>query len=94
MAFVKKEWVDRLTEFAGRRQLTNVLDGTKQTVDVERAEGEELRAGDKINAANMNDLEQRIANEFNTITERDTPMTLAQYTALPTKENRLYFTTE
>lgn len=98
MAFVKKTWVDRLTEFPGRRRLTDVATSVQTVVDVERNEGEELKEGDKINAANLNGLEQRIADdstaqdaEITKIIEQLTPMTQAQYNALPNKENRLYF---
>lgn len=66
MAFEKKTWVDRLSEFAGRRLLTRVsgsADG-QMVVDVTRAEGNVSREGDAFSAANMNDLEQRIADEF------------------------------
>lgn len=66
MAFVKKTWKDRLTEFAGRRQLTRVSGDPNGTmvVDVTRAEGTVSQAGDAFSSANMNDLEQRIADEF------------------------------
>ena len=67
MSFVTKEWKDRLAEFAGRRKLTNVSTGEETTVDVSRAEGEVSQAGDAFSAANMNDLEQRVADEFNNI---------------------------
>lgn len=66
MAFAKKTWKDRLVEFAGRRNLTRVagsVDGTL-VVDVSRNEGTVSQAGDAFSAANMNDLEQRIADEF------------------------------
>lgn len=64
MAFEKKEWKDRLVEFAGRRTLTDISTGTSQTVDVARAEGQISQAGDAISAENMNDLEQRIGDAF------------------------------
>ena len=60
MAFVKKTWVDRVSENPHRRSLTNVSTGTVQIVDVERYEGVILEEGDPFNAANMNDLEDRI----------------------------------
>lgn len=60
MAFVKKEWKDRFTEFAGRRRLTDVETGAETVVDVERDEGLVSQAGDAFSAVNMNDLEQRI----------------------------------
>lgn len=65
MAFQKKTWVDRLAEFPGRRLLKKISDSdTEMTVDVYRAEGNISREGDPYNAFNMNDLEQRISDEF------------------------------
>lgn len=64
MAFVKKTWKDRLVEFAGRRNLTRVAGSVDSTlvVDVSRNEGVISQEGDAFSAANMNDLEQRIAD--------------------------------
>lgn len=67
MAFVPKEWKDRLVEFAGRRKLTNVSTGEEMIVDVARNEGAVSQEGDAFSAANMSDLEQRVAEEFNNI---------------------------
>lgn len=39
MAFIKKEWKDRMAEFAGRRRLINVDTGAEQVVDASREEG-------------------------------------------------------
>lgn len=64
MAFEKKEWKDRLVEFAGRRKLNNTVTGESAVVDVERAEGQISQVGDAFSAENMNDLEQRIADGF------------------------------
>lgn len=65
MAFQKKTWVDRLAEFPGRRLLKKISGSdTEMTVDVYRAEGNVSREGDPYNAANMNDFEQRVADEF------------------------------
>lgn len=64
MSFITKEWKDRLVEFAGRRKLTNVSSGEEMVVDVSRSEGHVSQAGDAYSAANMNDLEQRIADGF------------------------------
>lgn len=68
MTFVTKEWKDRLVEYAGRRKLKNVATGEEVLVDVSRSEGTVNQAGDAFSAANMNNLEQRIANEFKTMT--------------------------
>lgn len=64
MAFVMKEWKDRIAEFAGRRRLTDVDTGTEMVVDVERDEGFVSQTGDMFSAQNMNDLEQRINTAF------------------------------
>lgn len=67
MAFVPKEWKDRLVEFAGRRKLTNVATGEEIIFDVARNEGAVSQEGDAFSAENMNDLEQRVADEFTQI---------------------------
>ena len=65
MAFVKKVWKDRIAEYINRRLLTNE-DGSQELVTVARNEGNISQA---FNAANMNDLEDRIANEFQVLNE-------------------------
>lgn len=67
MAFKKKTWKDRMVEYAGRRKLTNVSTGASQIMDVERAEGTVSEEGSAFSAASMNDLEQRIGDEFGEI---------------------------
>ena len=69
MAFKKKTWKDRLVEFAGRRTLKRISGSadSQMVVDVTRNEGTVSQAGDAFSAANMNDLEQRIADEFSSI---------------------------
>lgn len=67
MAFVTKEWKDRLVEFAGRRKLKNVSTNEETVVDVSRNEGSVSQEGDAFSAANMNNLEQRIADGFNQV---------------------------
>lgn len=66
MAFVKKTWKDRLVEFPGRRLLKRISGSadSQMVVDVTRNEGTVSQGGDAFSAANMNDLEQRIADEF------------------------------
>lgn len=58
MAFIKKIWKDRISQFPNRRTIN---DGyvTKQ-VTVGRDEGTITEQGDAFDATNMNDLEQRI----------------------------------
>lgn len=60
MGFVTKTWKDRITEYPTRRTLTK-SDGTSEIVTVARNEGTVSQEGDAFSAANMNDLEQRIA---------------------------------
>lgn len=69
MAFKKKIWKDRLVEFSGRRLLKRISGSadSQMVVDVTRNEGTVSQAGDAFSAANMNDLEQRIADEFNSV---------------------------
>ncbi len=82
MAFSLKTWVDRLAEFPNRRRLEST--GITDTYDVVRDEGTVTTEGDKINAANMNDLEERIAAGLEDV-EAEIP------TALP-NPNSLTFT--
>ena len=63
MAFKQKTWTDRVAEFINRRTLTHE-DGTEEIVTVARNEGSISAEGDAFNAKTMNDLEQRIADEF------------------------------
>ena len=60
MAFVKKTWKDRISQYPNRRTIN---DGTStKVVTVGRDEGTVTVQGDAFNASNMNDLENRIAN--------------------------------
>lgn len=61
--FSAKTWKDRVTEYPTRRVLTKT-DGSKETVTVSRSEGSVSQEGDAFSAANMNDLEARIATAF------------------------------
>lgn len=64
MAFQKKTWKDRITEFPTRRTLTK-SDGSTELVTVARAEGTVSQEGDAFNAVSMNDLEERILQANN-----------------------------
>lgn len=68
MAFTKKTWKDRITEFPTRRTLTK-SDGSTELVTVARAEGTVSQEGDAFNAASMNDLEERISQANNDLNE-------------------------
>lgn len=79
MAFARKVWKDRLVEFAGRRLLKRVSGSadSQMVVDVTRNEGTVSQAGDAFSAANMNDLEQRIADEFGVVNQNITNVSAA-----------------
>ena len=68
MGFTKKTWKNRIAEYINRRLLTNE-DGRTELVTVARDEGTISQEGDAFNAANMNDLEDRIEAEFNEINQ-------------------------
>lgn len=68
MGFTKKTWKNRIAEYINRRLLTNE-DGSTNLVTVARDEGTISQEGDAFNAANMNDLEDRIAAEFDEINQ-------------------------
>lgn len=69
MAFEKKTWEDRLVEFPGRRRLINVETGKEYVMDVSREEGLVTKVGDAFSAPNMNGLEDRIAEGFDSCPE-------------------------
>lgn len=66
MAFSKKTWLDRIAEYPTRRRLRK-SDGSEELVTVAREEGTISQEGDAFSAANMNDLEERVANEFDAL---------------------------
>ena len=65
MAFLKRTWTNRVSEYPTRRKLTNVDTQDEMTVLVERDEGVITQEGDAFSRNNMNDLEQRIQDAFN-----------------------------
>ena len=67
MAFVAKTWKDRISEYPNRRTIDDGY--TTKTVTVGRDEGAVTEAGDAFNAANMNDLENRIADAITGATD-------------------------
>lgn len=69
MAFLKKIWKDRVTEYPTRRTLKK-SDGSTEIVTVERAEGQVSVEGDPFSAATMNDLEDRVADEFESLNSK------------------------
>lgn len=66
MGFTKKTWKNRIAEYINRRRLT-MEDGSTSLVTVARDEGTISQEGDAFNAANMNDLEDRIEAGFEEI---------------------------
>lgn len=81
MGFKTKTWTDRVTEYPTRRTLTKA-DGTSELVTVARAEGNVSVEGDAFSAANMNDLEARIAAGFSdaltaTLSTGETTLTIS-----------------
>ena len=68
MGFTKTTWKNRIAEYINRRLIT-MEDGSTNLVTVARDEGTISQEGDAFNAANMNDLEDRIEAEFNEVTQ-------------------------
>jgi hypothetical protein len=68
MGFTKKTWKNRIAEYINRRLLTNG-DGSTELVTVARDEGTISQEGDAFNAANMNDLEDRIEAGFTEVNQ-------------------------
>ena len=63
MAFSKKVWKQRISEYPNRRILTDT-NNTQTRVVVTRDEGIISQEGDAFTKANMDDLENRIDNAF------------------------------
>lgn len=82
MAFVRKTWKDRISEYPTRRTLTKT-DGSTEIVQVSRAEGTVSQEGDAFSSENMNDLEQRIDDTFGGFSFYNGKLTQSQYDALP-----------
>lgn len=94
MAFVKKTWVDRIAQYAGRRTLTNVATLESATYDVIRSEGDISAEGDAFNASNMNGLETRIYDSLNLMNKVFNNVSVpasawATYTASLTNEGQI-----
>lgn len=62
MAFVKRVWKDRISDYPNRRTIND--GNVTKRVTVGRDEGAITEAGDAFNASNMNDLEDRIEAAF------------------------------
>lgn len=70
--FDKKTWKARVTQRPNQRKLTK-QDGSVEVVTVERDEGTVTQEGDAFSAANMNDLENRIAEALTSKVVNITP---------------------
>lgn len=100
MAFSKKTWLDRIAEYPTRRRLKK-SDGTDEIVSVSREEGAISQEGDAFSAANMNDLEDRVASEFNSLNLKLQEVNKNLFTAHPQyntsadmiKKNGIYYST-
>lgn len=60
MAYQKKQWKNRVSDYPTRRLITPVGQGDAFVAEIERNEGTITEEGDPFNAATMNDLENRI----------------------------------
>lgn len=67
--YEKKKWVDRQSQYPSRRKLIET--GTDKIYEVERAEGEVTEPGNAFDAANMNDLEDRLYSAFGNLDSSD-----------------------
>ena len=83
MAFVKKTWKDRIVQYANRRLLTK-SGGEVEQVTVTRDEGTISEAGDRFDAATMNNLEKRVKDAFDDLNAADLP--IASCSATNTKD--------
>lgn len=64
MAFEKKLWQNRISEFPNRRKIKNISDNSETIVDIYREEGTIQTTGDAFSASTMNNLEDRIGSMF------------------------------
>lgn len=64
MAFDKKLWQNRISQYPNRRKIKNISDNSETIVDIYREEGTIQNEGDAFSASTMNDLEGRIWNMF------------------------------
>ena len=76
ISFLRKLWKDGVSEYPSRRLLVNVDSGEQTLVNVEKSVGMVSQEGDPWNAENMNGLEGRIEEGFNSVkTEMQTSLT-------------------
>lgn len=82
MGFTKKTWKNRIAEYINRRLIT-MEDGSTNLVTVARDEGTISQEGDAFNAANMNDLEDRIEAGFTEVNQSLTNKNIATVICRP-----------
>lgn len=88
MAYEKKTWEDRVSEYPNRRTLVK-SDNSQETVTVERSEGNISKTGDAFSAENMNDLETRIDDAFGGLSLR--LISQSDYNSLTTKDSTVLY---
>lgn len=64
MAFDKKTWQNRISQYPNRRKIKNISDNSEIIVDIYREEGTIQTTGDSFSASTMNNLEDRIGSMF------------------------------
>lgn len=64
MAFPKKTWKNRISQYPNRRKIKNISDNSETIVDIYREEGTIQTTGDVFSASTMNNLENRIGKMF------------------------------
>lgn len=84
MAFQRKTWVNRESEFPTRRTLTQIPT-MANTYTVTRAEGTVSVEGDAFDAENMNGLEGRIADAFSGVPGKSKAVTVKTTTSWTSK---------
>ena len=78
MAFVKNQWVDRVSDYPNRRKLVNPSDPTDfSSWNIERDEGTVSVQGTALNSTNLNNLEDRIEAMNTSLVGTPTVVTLA-----------------
>lgn len=88
--FESKVWTDRKTEYPTRRKL--VKTETPDVFDIERDkfEGAVIDAGDKLDAKNFNELENRIETSLNGIFDQIYPIGCIYQSVVSTKPDDLF----
>ena len=93
MAFVKKTWLNRAAQNLSRRVLSIISSTDAQIIaDVSRGDENVTEAGTPLNAENLNDLENRIANAIVPMVGATSSQEGAEgLVPAPTANDRLHF---